>query len=168
MKHKCAYCGKPSGRSPGEINRAQKQGLKLYCNRKCAGLGRRVNKTTDEKKEEKQWYDLFYRQMMADELKQKKAAWHKKHYSANPDHYRQKRMSKRAYHKQYVSTATYRAYKQRYDERHRAEKIYGEYAESAILIKQITSLIDKQQSRQDRDCHNKNQKRKKQWKNLQP
>lgn len=45
MKYRCAHCGKEADKPAGEVNRARERGLKLYCDRKCSGLGRRQGKT---------------------------------------------------------------------------------------------------------------------------
>lgn len=164
MKHKCQYCGKVFNKSVGKINRAKKMGMKLYCNLQCSGKAHRLNKSQQQMKDEKWWYDAFNREFMRDIIKEKKAAYFKKDYAANPEKYRLARKSQKENHLRYISTPEYREWKKGYDEKYLANKKYGEYAESALLIREIEKLIDKNQSRQDRNCHNKTQQRKRLWK----
>lgn len=164
MNHKCQYCGKALNKSVGEINRARKMGLKLYCNLQCSGKAHRLNKSQQQLKDEKWWYDAFNREFMRDVIKEKKAAAFKKDYAANPEKYRKERQRRKEYHNEYCRSPAYREKKQSYDQKYCAIKKYGEYAESALIIREIEKLIDKNQSRQDRNCHNKTQQRKRLWK----
>lgn len=143
-------------------------GLNLYCSRKCSGLGRRVHKTTEQLKDEKWWYDAFNRQAMRDIIKKKKAEYFHRDYKSNPDKYKAVRRSRKEYHRLFIQRPEYRKWKQKYDEAYRAKKMYGPYAEAALILKQIEAIIDAGEARIDKNCHNKKQKRSKLWKNLQP
>jgi hypothetical protein len=76
----CPYCGKTTPKETGAVVRARKLGAPIYCNRICAGLGRRNNKTTEQKKEEKRLYDIEYRNKNYDRLKIEKAESFKRRY----------------------------------------------------------------------------------------
>jgi hypothetical protein len=161
----CGHCGKPLNKLTSEVNRAIKMGMRLYCNRTCSGKGRR--KSDADKKERTWWYDAFNRLAVADEIRIKKAAYFKRDYEANPEKYRLARQSQRDNHRRHISTPTYKKWKQGYDQKYLAHKKYGEFSEAVLVLRQIEAEIDKCQSRQDRNCHNKTQKRKRLWKNLQ-
>lgn len=162
---RCPTCNNLLQKSTGEINRANKLGLKLYCNRTCAGIGRR--KSLEQKKERTWWYDAFNRLALADGIKQKKADYFKRDYATNPEKYAAERRRKKQWHAEYIRSARYRKWKADYDQQYLAQKKYGEHAESILIIWQIESLIDTRQARQDRNCHNKTQQRKRLWKSLQ-
>lgn len=74
----CAHCGADTAKDTSAINRANKEGRPLYCDRKCAGLARRgPEKTAAQKKEEKRLYDLNYRATNPT-LKARKAAYYQR------------------------------------------------------------------------------------------
>lgn len=127
-------------------------------------MGRRVWKSKADLREEKRLYDIEYRKKHRRKLRKKKKEWFAKHYSENPELYKEKRKRKKKYQSRYIQTPEYKRYKQGYDEKYRAKKVYGVFAESFLIIKKIEKIVDKKQSRFDRDCHNKTQKRKRLWK----
>src|ERR1700679_2309838 len=57
VKVPCEHCGKKVKRYVGHVNRARKQGNRLFCSRRCFGLFWRSGKTKAEKKSEKAVYD---------------------------------------------------------------------------------------------------------------
>jgi hypothetical protein len=57
----CSRCGADCEKSNGHINRARKVGAQLYCDKACAGRGRRVERTVEQKKAKKRDYDAQYR-----------------------------------------------------------------------------------------------------------
>jgi hypothetical protein len=57
----CPQCGKAVDKPTGAVNRALNIGAPIYCGRECAGLGRRLEKSVEQKKEEKRLYDIDYR-----------------------------------------------------------------------------------------------------------
>ena len=73
-------CGRTAEKESGAINRAEKQGLRIYCTRECAGRHRRKNKTSEQKKEERRLYDIEYRSKNRDLLKEKKAAYYRENH----------------------------------------------------------------------------------------
>lgn len=103
MKIICATCGKESEKSTGDYNWSVRRGLKLYCNRTCAGIGRRTLhlKTPEQLKAEKAEYDREYRKKNAERLKIEKAEWFKKDYYANLEKYRKQRQQRMPYHVEY-------------------------------------------------------------------
>lgn len=72
----CAYCNKEVEKPKGQVNRAKKKELNIYCDKTCSGLGRRHNKTQEQLKEEKRLYDIEYRKQNEDKLKQSKKAYY--------------------------------------------------------------------------------------------
>lgn len=170
MKATCAYCGKQFEKSAGHLNRANKLGVPVYCDRKCAGLGRRTNETDEEKIAHKQWYDLFIRESMTDDERDLKAlqaaVLFDIDYTANPEKYRQWRQKRMPKHIEYCRQPGYKVWKKSYDENYRAQKDFGEFGEAAVILKRIDQLVDSKKLRIEKDCHNKRQKRLKIWKNL--
>lgn len=176
----CAYCGKRGVKHISRFHWSIKQGLNQYCNRKCAGLGRRSNETEEEKKVYKQWYDLFIRASLTDDERDLKSLqslvlFHLD-YKANPEKYREQRQRKMPAHVEYCRQPKYKEYKKGYDEQYRAKKDYGEYWEAAIILKNLEKEVDSREGRRLNKLHNKTtQKRKRSWqkllnqhKNLQP
>jgi hypothetical protein len=141
----CSYCGKPVSQPAGAINRARKYGRGIYCNRECSGLGRRKNKTPEQKKEEKRLYDMEYRNRNKELLKEKKAEWFSKTYDASKA--REKRKARSAWHSEYCRRPEYKEWKRHYDQKYRAKKLFGEYWESSILLigidKEVTERMDR-------------------------
>lgn len=167
MKIRCPYCGKKVDLPENRVNRAKRDGLNIYCSRRCSGFGRRVHKSKAQKASEKAEYDRKYRKDNRDWILFRKAFDFVWDYQANPEKYRAIRRQRREIHNEYCRQPQYRRYKKQYDEKYRANKLYGEFGECFLLVKKIDSIIDKRMSRQDRNCHNKAKKREKLWKNLQ-
>jgi|SRR6478735_1497564 len=170
MKAICAYCGNEFEKSAGHLNRAIKQGLNVYCNKKCSGLGRRTNETEGEKKVYKQWYDLFIRASRSEdeywEHRLLGALIFHMDYATNPEKYRMRRKEKQKAHNAYCRQPEYKVYKKKYDEQYRAKKDYGEYWECAILLKNLDSEIDYRESKRQNKIYNKStSKRKRKWQN---
>ncbi len=158
----CDHCGDTVWLETGHINRARKQGDGLYCNRVCAGMARRVNRSEEEQKELKQRYDAARRIELADKIKAKKAEYHRRNYDpAKAAQYRKNRMPS---HIEYCRQPTYKAWKKSYDQQYRANKIYGEFAEVSIVLAEleteITTRALKQTLHELNDTVNKTIKRK--------
>lgn len=165
----CAYCGKAAEKKTGHANRAIKSGLRLFCGKECSGLGRRQNKSTEQKKLEKAKYDNQYRRR--DYVKQKRHEYFLRDYAANPEKYRKERQRRMQAHIEYCRQPEYREKKKEYDRTHRARKFYGDFAEAALILFQIEEFIDNRQIKNNLGLNNKSQKRKRQWKtnkNSQP
>ncbi len=164
----CAYCGKQFEKSAGHLNRAISQGLNVYCDKKCAGLGRRTNETTEEKKVYKQWYDLFIRASRTEDewilVRLQALVLFHLDYRANPEKYREKRQRKMAAHIEYCRQPEYKKYKKGYDEQYRAKKDYGDFWECAIILKNLDKEIDYRESKRQNKIYNKSTtKRKRAW-----
>jgi hypothetical protein len=132
----CTHCGKEGDKPAGTVNRAKNAGLNLYCNRICAGLGRRKTpKTEDQRKADKAAYDAEYRLKNLVKRKAQKAEYHKLTY--DPEKAAIERKAKMPKHVEYCRRPEYRAWKRRYDKEYLAKKEFGEFWESAMLILDI-------------------------------
>lgn len=162
---KCCQCGKTVSKNVGHVNRANKVKLKLYCNKKCAGIGRRT--TIEDKKRVKKEYDINYRAANVDKIKKRAAEYFKKDYAANPEKYRKERQRKMKAHIEYCRQPEYKKKKKVYDRQHRAKIQYGDYGEAAIALFELASIVDNRQAKVDQQLFNKSQKRKRNGKNSQ-
>jgi len=168
IKFKCHYCGKETDKYVGHVNRARKLNAPLYCDKKCAGLGRRTNETEEEKKVYKQWYDLFIRASKTDEERilakiNKQLLFHLD-YRANPEKYREERRRKMPAHVEYCRQPKYKEYKRRYDEQYHAKNNYGDWWEAAIALKNLENEVDGREAFKQNKLYNKNTKtRKRLW-----
>lgn len=147
MKVTCAYCGKDVQREVGAVNRALKAGLNIYCDRKCAGLGRRVERTEAERKELKRLYDEKRRIDLADRIKAQHAAYFKRTY--DPGKAAIERKKRMPYHVEYCRRPEYRAYKREYDKVRRSKLVFGEFYEAAILLWELETEIADRATKQD-------------------
>lgn len=141
VKITCAYCGKKRKKYIGHVNRANSIGAPVYCNRTCAGLARRSDKTIEEKKKEKAEYDREYRRKNFEYVKERVAAYFKKDYVANPEKYRLQRKGQKQNHLRHISTPEYRKWKRDYDQKHLAKKDYGIFWECSILLKELEQWL---------------------------
>lgn len=158
----CPYCREKADKSSGHVTRSIKLGRLIYCNRICAGLGRRSNLTIDEKKQLKSEYDRKYRELNQELLKPKKSEYHKKTYDPiKAAIIRKEHMPK---HVEYCRQPEYRKKKKDYDKIRVAKLHYGEFWESHLLITEIQKEYNDDEVRQENNLHNKSQKRKKEWK----
>lgn len=158
---KCGYCEKRAKRLARDVQRARKVGLNIYCNRRCAGMGRRCGKTKAQRVAEKAAYDLEYRAKNLASISAKKAAYFKRTYdpvAAAVD--RKKRMPR---HVEYCRRPEYRAKKTIYDKQHRATKFFGPFAEVAMLTNDLNREIKERASnyeiRRQNETGNKTQNR---------
>lgn len=135
----CSQCQKTFHRENGDANRTLKKTGKLFCSMECSGLGRRSNKSVEQKKIEKAEYDREYRELNRADLKAKKAEYFQRTYDPiKAKHQRKLTMNR---HVEYCRSSKYRAYKQQYDMKYRAKKEYGEFWESALIINQLENEI---------------------------
>lgn len=136
MQITCAHCGKAAEKPAGAVNRARKCGLSLYCDRTCAGLGRRKpSKSIEQKKAEKKAYDAARRIALADKIRAAKREYHKRTYDVVKAAEERKRRMQR--HVEYCRRPEYVAWKREYDRLYRANKEYGEFAECFLLVMDI-------------------------------
>lgn len=161
----CVYCSVEFDRKPGEVNRAIKIGLNLYCSKACSGLNRRKGKTVAQRKEEKRIYDQEYRRRDPVGMKAKKAAYYQRtHDPVKEAATRKARMPK---HIEYCRKPEYVEYKRKYDRRYRALKDYGEFAECALLVLDIRDecllKMTDYDIRQEKGTLSKTQKRRREY-----
>lgn len=139
MKFRCAHCGKTADKPSGEVNRARNAGLRLFCDRRCAGLGRRKHKTKAQRIEEKRLYDLAYRAKNLPMLKAKKRAYFKRTY--DPDKARIERKKTMARHVEYCRQPEYRRWKKGYDRGYRSKRVYGPAADAFLALMDLRQEI---------------------------
>jgi len=138
----CPQCHKEFEAEAGRQNRAERIGAPLYCGKICAGLARRLkNPLTDaEKKAAKAAYDRQYRQDHAEARKRQKAAYYQR--TKDPVKEAARRQERMHLHVAYCQRPEYKAWKQQYDLRHRAQKDFGEFAEAALLLQDVEREIE--------------------------
>lgn len=164
MIFNCAYCGKEGHRRSGEVNRANRTGMNLYCDRECAGRGRRslVVKSVDQQKAEKAAYDREYRERNREARKAQKAAYYKR--TRDPIKEAEIRKSRMHLHVEYCRRPEYRGKKKIYDRQYRAKKFYGDFAECFLLTMAIRdeclSRMTDYEIRLEKGTLNKSQQRK--------
>jgi hypothetical protein len=134
------------------VNRAEKKGANLFCDRACAGLFRRVQRPPEEKKALKAAYDARRREDLRDRLRAEKAAYHKRTY--DPAKARNLRKATMPRHVEYCRRPAYRKWKADYDRKHRATKQFGPFAEAAILLGDLESEILSRATRYEIDLAN--------------
>jgi hypothetical protein len=144
VKFRCAYCGKAADKPAGHVKRARAGGFKLYCNRRCSGLGRRKHKTKAQRKLEKRLYDIEYRKT-SPTLKARRHAFHVRTYDpVKAAKVRKKRMP---YHVEYCRQPWYRKWKSEYDRRRRAGE-FGAFAEAYTLALELKREIRRRFNRE--------------------
>lgn len=158
---KCAHCGKRRKKEAGSINR----GLRLFCDRRCAGLGRRKHKPKAQKVAEKAAYDRAYREKNLASIAAKKAAHFKRTY--DPVAAAVERKKKMPRHVEYCRRPDYRAWKSEYDKQHRAKE-YGPFAEVALLTidlnREIKTRMTNHEIKYQNQGTNKTQRREREAK----
>ena len=161
----CAHCGLVAEKTVGAANRAKRQGARMYCDRVCAGLARRRNRTDADKKEAKRLYDQQYRATNADRIRARKAAYHKRIYDPAKAAIERKKRAKE--HAAYCRRPEYKAWKKIYDRQYRAKKYYGDFWESYLLLLGLNDEIASQASRYEvyaeNDTLNKRLKRMREY-----
>ena len=78
MKIVCPQCRKSKEIQNNYVARARKNGLRLFCSRKCSGLARRKNIPLAERKRRKKEYDVQYRALNLARIKADKAAYYQR------------------------------------------------------------------------------------------
>lgn len=155
----CDYCDATIFRKECLFARS---GPRAFCNRKCTGLWRRLNKSPDEKKAEKAAYDRAYREKNHDLIKAKKSAYFQRTY--DPEKARVERKANMARHVEYCRRPEYRAKKHAYDIGYNARRNYGSFGEAFILLQQLENEVGSRMSdyeiRSQQGALNKAQQRK--------
>jgi hypothetical protein len=168
MLIECAYCGTLIEKMAGEVNRARKAGAHLYCDRTCAGFGRRKGKTSDQKKEEKRLYDIEYRAKNAERKKETNHAWYKRTY--DPVKAALERKKKMRWHVDYCRRPEYKKWKREYDKKYRAKKMFADMWEPFLVLVELKKVIADQASRyeiyRENQTLNKTQERKRDYERL--
>lgn len=141
----CAYCGMGAMKESGTVNRAIRLGAPLYCDRECAGKGRRVFRTDSEKRAEKAAYDAEYRERNRAMLKAKKAAYYASHVDREKE--REVRKKRMPQHVEYCRRPEYRKWKAQYDRKYLARKRYGDFGAAAIVLRDLEAEIASRASR---------------------
>lgn len=163
----CGHCGATITKESRDVNRARKHGRGLYCDRTCAGLGRRTNKSRETKIAEKAEYDRQYRKKNRAMLKAKKAAWFKSTYDPEAAAVARKKTMPR--HVAYCRRPEYRAKKQEYDREYRSRE-YGEFAEAYMatmaIIREVNSRMPRNELYATRGTQNKTQNRRRDYERL--
>jgi len=164
MRIRCSYCGKWASQPNGAVNRAKKNSNRLYCNRTCAGMGRRDQNPPSEadRKKAKSLYDAKRREQLRDVIKAKKHEYFKRTY--DPKKAAKARKKRMPYHVEYCRRPEYRAYKREYDRKHLAKKHYGDFADCAIIARELHQEVRSRMSdfdvRTANQTLNKTQRRK--------
>lgn len=142
----CALCNGFVHQRTGAINRARKIGAPIYCGRKCAGLARRTDTTPEERKEAKRKYDAERRAGPERErLLAEKRAYHHQNY--DPDKAAVVRKRRMPYHLEYCRRPEYRAQKRTYDIERRARINFGEFAEVALMLRDVEAEVTSRATR---------------------
>ncbi len=137
----CDYCTARIFKPNNYINRAKREGKNLYCDKKCAGLGRRDKRTDAEKKKDKREYDLIYRKENLERITQEKREYFKRTY--DPEKAKKERKKNMARHIEYCRQPWYREWKRNYDRKYNAKQSYGEFHEAALVLRDIEQEVDK-------------------------
>lgn len=142
LKLRCEVCGVRVLRSQPVFCR---NGPHVYCDRQCTGIARRKFKTDTQKKSEKALYDTMYRARNLTSIKSKKRDYFKRTY--DPKQAAVVRRKRMPIHVEYCRRPEYRKKKSAYDETRRDRLQFGEFAESAKLLRQIESEVEKRMSK---------------------
>lgn len=135
----CCQCGAKLDRVAGHVNRARKLGMKLFCNKRCFGLSRRLERTKAEKVAAKRLYDIEYRRRNRATLRAKKAAYHQATY--DPVAAAKHRKTRMPYHVEYCRRPDVKAKKHQYDKRRYHAGTYGPWAEVSMLLQDLDAEI---------------------------
>lgn len=161
----CKVCGCEFNKSIGHYNRAIRCGLNVYCNRACAGIGRRTS--VEEKKAVKAAYDKKIYTTL--ERREARKRYFKKAYLANPEKYKAIRQAKYPKHLEYLRSSKYKAWKKEYDKKYLSKKYYGAFSEAAILLSELELFLTQNMPSElkfQMGIINKSQKRKRLWQKM--
>lgn len=144
MQIECAHCGRTAEKPTGHVNRSRANGLRLYCNRRCAGLARRKPRRSKAQRiAEKAAYDREYRRKNRERIKANKAAYFQTTY--DPEKARVERKKRMAQHVEYCRRPAYKVWKSAYDRQRRAAE-YGPAADAYLLTLELNREIKKRSS----------------------
>jgi len=126
-----------------DVNRAAREGKKIYCDIACAGWARRVARTEDELRERKRLYDMEYREKNKESRKEQKRLWHAKTYNSElaakqRAKLKREKPEQEQKRRDYMQSSKYKSEKKAYDRMYRAKRDYGdEWADCAVLSLEI-------------------------------
>lgn len=167
VKVKCPRCKRSVMLIVAKVNRAKKEGYKIFCSRACSSEDKRLHKDDEQKKLEKRLYDMEYRSKNKAMLKVKKADAFQNRSEERRKYekvYRKKNMQR---HVEYCRDPKYKEWKKKYDQEYRAKELGGEFWESYLLILQLDKELDEKMSWYDRQMDkgtlNKANQRKKEY-----
>lgn len=161
IKCTCHHCKKDFEKQVSDYNVSIRLGINIYCSRECSGLGRRHNKTKDQKKEEKRLYDHEYRAKNLETIKARKKEYFKRTY--DPVQAAIDRKPRIKAHIERLRNPKYRAYKKLYDKKYLAKKNFGDFWESALLVEEIVNEYDNREVKLSNNLIGKTTKRKRLW-----
>lgn len=145
MKIRCEHCRRWTEKARGHVNRSRKAGMPIFCDRWCFGASRRQYKSKAQKVEEKRLYDAEYRRKNRRLLKTKKRAYFERTY--DPVTAAKARRLTMRRHVEYCRQPSYRRWKRRYDQRYRAQRLFGPFAESALLLLKLEREVASRMSK---------------------
>lgn len=153
----------------GKVNRAKKEGYKIFCSLACSSEARRLHKTKEQKVAEKYLYDMEYRSKNKAMLKVKKAIAfqnrpeYRKEYEKE---YRKKNMKR---HVEYCQDPEYKEWKKKYDSEYRAKRMFGPFWEAYLLTlnidREVGSRMSDYEVRMANGTINKAQQRRRDYEN---
>lgn len=149
IQRRCPFCFVSFMVEANRANRADREGRRLFCSRRCSGLARRDFKSSEQKKAEKSEYDKQRRIEMGDDLRAaKRAAYYADHERslALAAEQRKRRMPK---HVEYCRRPEYVAKKREYDKQYRASE-YGPFAEAYLLLRDLERELSAQATKYER------------------
>lgn len=160
----CETCGTPFKR---ELSRWLKTGPHAYCDRECAGIGRRKGKSQTQKKQDKAEYDRQYRTKNRKRLKAIKAEWFQRTYDPEKARIYRKKIMPR--HVEYCRQPRYKKWKSKYDLKYRNQRKFGAFADCAVLLakleKTVAARMTDYEIRKSQGTINKMQNRKRAYEN---
>jgi hypothetical protein len=162
---RCPQCKRLVPIQNNYIKRAEKNGLKLFCGRKCSGLARRKHIPLAVKKQRKKEYDVIYRARNLERIRRNKAAYYQRTFDREKEReYRKRTMAR---HVEYCRRPEYKAYKHEYDLRFRAQKLFGPFADAALILRDVEIELDRRMTwverHQANGTLNKSTQRKRQY-----
>jgi hypothetical protein len=147
----CVRCGGPGHRRTGDVNRAKRLGLPLYCSRACSGPGAGETRRKNPPRESpagiahKAAYDKARRDALGETLRASKREAYHRLVATRGGEVRAKQKAYRDanvdYHNEYCRRPEYREKKHTYDvRRHWAG---DEWADAAVVMRVVEDEIDK-------------------------
>lgn len=141
----CAHCGRACAKETSHVNRQRRRcgaGVPFYCNHRCNGASKRVEKPKEQRIAEKAAYDRDYREKNGERRKAEKRAYYQRTY--DPAKAREERKERAEWQRQYGAEYRKRpewiAHKVEYDRAFRAAQ-YAEFAECHRLLIELEQAV---------------------------